>query len=66
MFLHVQGAIESVIAAMKAYPRDTELQRACAMAIASLSRLESNREKIGSSEAIGRHCVIITIYIYVL
>ena len=43
-----QGAIEGVIAALQKYPQDVNVQRAGAMAVASLARLEPNRDKLGS------------------
>ena len=41
--LVTKGAIECVITALQKYPQDTAIQRAGAMAVASLARLEPNR-----------------------
>ena len=49
--LVTKGAIECVITALQKYPQDTAVQRAGAMAVASLARLEPNREKLGGSGA---------------
>jgi hypothetical protein len=39
---------------MKMYPKDVELQTAGAMTIASLARLEPNRERLGTAGAVGK------------
>lgn len=47
--LVTKGAIECVITAIQKYPADTTIQRAGAMAVASLGRLEANRIRLGGS-----------------
>jgi hypothetical protein len=47
-----KGAIESVIEIMRKYQREAELTKAGALALASLSRVEVNREKLGVEGAV--------------
>ena len=50
--LVTKGAIESVIEIMKKYQREVELTKAGALAISSLSRVDANREKLGTEGAV--------------
>ena len=45
------NAIENIVVALRKYPKSASVQRAGAMAIASLARLDDNRERLGQAGA---------------